>query len=389
MTGAAPYQPDSVAALVDVIAQAGASGQRLELRGGGTRLDFGAPRNAAIVDLTALDSVIDYDPAELVITVGAGARLADVEALLTERSQMLAFEPCDHGPLYGNPAGAGTIGGMVASGMSGSRRLSRGAARDHLLGFTAVSGHGEVFVAGGRVTKNVTGFDLPKLACGMWGRLFALTQVSLKTLPLAQRSLSVILEGLSPRDAICAMSRALGSQAQVAAAAHIPGDPSLTVLRLEGFQPSIDARQAMLEALLGNLGPMRTSEAEEAADLWFKLNMVAPLADANVLWRVHVPSIHSATLLDALPSSGARSMMDWGGNLIWIALETPYDVRSAAAQYGGHATLIRAPDTVRASIPALHPQPGAVATLEKRVRLAYDPLKIFETGRFLDQIDAD
>jgi len=151
------------------------TGAKLALCGGGSKEQLGAPREAERVDMTGFAGVVDYDPAELVLTVRPGTPLAEIEALVASENQMLAFDPFDHGPIYGMPAGRATIGGVVAAGVGGSQRLSGGAPRDHLLGFRAVSGRGEVFVAGAKVVKNVTGYDLPKLAAGSWGRLFAMT----------------------------------------------------------------------------------------------------------------------------------------------------------------------------------------------------------------------
>ena len=186
------FQPTTEQDVVDAIAQAASDGRHLEIRGGGSKAEFGAPdRNDDILDLTAFASVIDYDPAELVLTAGAGAPLSVIQALVESENQMLAFEPFDHGPLFGRPAGAATIGGVIGAGVAGSRRISAGSVRDHLLGFKGVSGRGEAFVAGAKVVKNVTGYDLPKLVCGSWGRLVALTEVTLKVLPRGRAMNSV------------------------------------------------------------------------------------------------------------------------------------------------------------------------------------------------------
>jgi glycolate oxidase FAD binding subunit len=240
--------------------------------------------------MTGLGGIIDYDPAELVLTVGAGTPLAEIQALVESRRQMLAFDPFDHGPLFGRSAGAATIGGVLAAGVSGSRRLSRGAARDHLLGFKAVSGRGEVFVGGAKVVKNVTGYDLPKIACGGWGRLFALAEVTVKVLPRPPVSLTLAVEGLLPRGAVAVMSRALGSQADVAAAAHTTEGAGLTALRLEGFGPSVAARRAALELLLADSGPVRALDEAEAEGFWGSLRTLEPLAHGPALWRLSLPA---------------------------------------------------------------------------------------------------
>ena len=215
--------------------------------------------------------MVDYDPAELVLTAKPGTPLAEIEALLTGEGQMLAFDPFDHGPLFGRPAGAATLGGVLAAGVSGSRRVSAGGARDHLLGFHAVSGRGEAFVAGAKVVKNVTGYDLPKLAAGSWGRLFAMTEVTVKVLPAGRDTATIAAEGLSPDAAQRAMAQIMGSSASAQAAAHLPlglaGGPSLTVIRLEGFGPSVAARVAMVAALWRD-NAVRVLAADEAAQAW-------------------------------------------------------------------------------------------------------------------------
>jgi glycolate oxidase FAD binding subunit len=260
---------------------------------------------------------------------------------------------------------------VIAAGVSGSRRLSRGPARDHLLGFKAVSGRGEVFVAGGRVVKNVTGYDLCKVMTGSWGRLAALTEVTLKVLPRAPVELSLAAQGLDPAEAVALMSKAMGSQADVAAAAHAPEQ---TVLRLEGFGPSVEARRALLRSVSPGLRPL---PEDEAAAFWDGLRN--PLAGGGVLWRFGIPPSGAPGVVEAL---GGDWLMDWAGGLVWSACHDAALVRQAAEAVGGHATLLRAPEAMRAAVPALHPPAAGVSALEERVRRAFDPAGVFETGRF-------
>jgi len=374
------HRPADVQALAELVAATAADGGALEIRGGGSRAEVGAPREAAILDMGAFQGVIDYDPAELVITVGAGTSLAQVEAVAAERGQMLAFEPFDRG--------GSTIGGVVAAGVAGSRRVSAGAARDHLLAFRGVSGRGEALIGGAKVVKNVTGYDLPKLAAGSWGRLVALTEVTLKVLPRPLARETVFVEGLAPVEAVAAMSRALGSRAEVAAAAHDPLR-KVTGLRLEGFPPSVAARKALLQELLAPWGAAGVMDGAEAGAFWSRLRSLEPLDPALPLWRLVLPASRAASVLAGLQAE-ASWLMDWGGGLVWLATsEKPAALRSAAAAAGGHAMLVRAPEAMRAAVPAFHPQPRAVAALEARVRAAFDPKGVFETGRFLDQRHAD
>ncbi|HEY4031806.1 MAG TPA: glycolate oxidase subunit GlcE [Caulobacteraceae bacterium] len=357
-------KPTSTEELAEAIAEAAASGRRLEIAGGGTKARIGAPREVEWVHMTAFAGVIDYDPAELVLTAGAGTPLAEIEALVASKNQMLAFEP--HG------AAGSTIGGAVAAGVSGSRRVSRGAARDHLLGFKAVSGRGEAFVGGAKVVKNVTGYDLPKLAAGSWGRLFAMTEVTLKVLPRPPEQVTLAAQTRDAAGAVALMAKALGSQAEVAAAGSVDG---VTALRLEGFGPSVAARRALLEAM----APMRPLSQDEAEAFWSGLKQ--PLPDAPVLWRLSLPASRAA---EVVVKRLGPSRMDWGGARLWLACEDAQKVRAAAEAAGGHAMLVRAPEAMRRTVAALHPQPEPVMALERRIRLAFDPAGVFETGRFPD-----
>jgi len=377
--------PQNEAEVVDAIIGAAGEGRHLDLQGGGTRADIGAPdRQAGILSLRALSGIVDYDPAELVLTARAGTPLAELEQALAERNQCLAFEP------WGD-AGS-TIGGIVAAGVSGSRRVSAGAARDYLLGFRAVSGRGESFVAGAKVVKNVTGYDLPKLMCGSWGRLAALTEVTLKVLPAAPESATLIWRGLDPADGWALMSRAMGLPADVAAAAYLPAlsdVASRTLIRLDGFGPSVRARVALLGEAFAAIGAAERIEGDAARETWRALHGSSIAADAP-LWRISVSARRALAMTQALEALGGRWIADWAGGLIWLALDGhAQEVRRLAEQAGGHAMLMRAPAAMRAAVPSLHPEQRGVAALAQRVRKAFDPSGIFETGRFPDHSDAN
>ncbi|HWJ68661.1 MAG TPA: glycolate oxidase subunit GlcE [Sphingobium sp.] len=372
-------RPDTIDQLCDIIRDARAAGGKLAIRGGGSKAGFGAPTGAPPLDMSAFTGIVDYDPAELVLTVRAGTPLAEVEAALAAQGQMLAFEPWDHGPLFGQAAGRATIGGIVVAGVAGSRRLSAGGARDHLLGFTAVSGKGERFVAGGRVVKNVTGFDLAKLMAGSWGRLAAITELSIKVLPRPRESTTLAAEELCAPAALALMLRALGSPASIAAAAH---HPARTLLRLEGFGPSVEARCDALIRLAAPAVTLQRLPEAQAAACWQALCGAASL-DGPLLWRIHLPASAAAALADWLAAAGARWLIDWGGALLWTDWAgDPATLRNQIAAAGGHAALVRAPADLRARVPALHPRAPGVAALETRVRRAFDPDGVFETDRF-------
>ena len=382
---ATPVRPASADELCECIEDAARSGARLVLLGGGSKRAIGRPTpEAVVVDMRGFAGVIDYDPSELVLTVGAGTPLAEVEALVAARDQMLAFEPFDHGPLFGEPAGAATIGGVIAAGVAGSQRLTQGGARDHLLGFRAVSGRGEVFVGGAKVVKNVTGYDLPKLMAGSWGRLAALTEVTLKVMPRPRVVATRVITGLSTDEAVAVMASAMGSQAEIAAAAYLPaelgGGVSMTAFRIQGFGPSVAARCSMLAARLTGCEAL---DETEATALWTSLQTLEPLGLELPLWRVNVPPREACAVVAALRPLGGKWLLDWAGGLIWAACDGgPEVIRAAALTAGRHATLVRAPEALRRVVPALQPQVRGIEALEARVRRAFDPHEVFEAGRF-------
>ncbi|MES2496601.1 MAG: FAD-binding protein [Pseudomonadota bacterium] len=389
MTVHRPATPENLA---QIFVDAAARRSTLELRGGGSKSAIGAPKEAEIVDMRGFAGVVDYDPPELVLTVRPGTPLADVERLVAGQGQMLAFEPFDHGPLFGQAPGSATIGGVVAAGVAGSGRLSMGGARDHLLGFTAISGRGERFVAGGKVVKNVTGYDLPKLIAGSWGRLAAMIELTLKVLPRPRVIRTMAIEGLGIAAAQAAMADAMGSPAEIAAAAHLPAfdrRPALTLFRIQGFAPSVDARCGGLPRLLGRHGRVVELPDDEAGALWDSVSSAAAFVDTDTLWRVSLPPSAAPGFVEAFDRQGARWSLDWAGGLVWLGFDgDPAFVRQAADLAGGHAMLVRGPAARRDHVPAQHPRMPGVMALEARVRRAFDPAGIFETGRFLDAADA-
>lgn len=361
-------RPGTIQELCEIVA----GGGPLRLRGGGSKDAIGAETDATVVDMRGFAGVVDYDPPELVLTVRAGTPLAEVQALVASEGQMLAFDPFDHAAILGGETCA-TIGGVIAAGVAGPARLSRGAARDHLLGFTAVSGRGEKLVAGAKVVKNVTGYDLPKLISGSWGRLAAITELTLKVLPAPRERQTLVLRGLDPAAAVAAMAKAMGSAAEVTAAAHLPDweGGAVTALRLDGYPSSIAARADTLGGL----------ERIDGAALWEAVRHATPLSASKPLWRVIVPAGRASAFIASLVASDW--LFDWAGGLVWLASDaSPQWIRATAAAAGGHAMLVRAGAAMRAAVPAFHPQPAPLAALEERVRRAFDPAGVFETGRF-------
>src|SRR5499426_433688 len=258
----------------DAVQWALADGKALEIVGGGSKRAIGRPAQTDLtLDLSGLSGVTLYEPEELVLTAKAGTPLAEIEALVAARGQMLAFEPPDYGGVLGGERAHATLGGVLAANLAGPRRIKAGAARDHFLGFSAVSGRGEAFKSGGRVVKNVTGYDLCKLMAGSWGTLAVMTEATIKVLPRAETEASVLVLGLDALRAADAMAAAMGSSCDVSGAAHLPAEVAghvpevagaggaVTALRVEGFAPSVAHRRRTLEALMQPFGDIGTLDA--------------------------------------------------------------------------------------------------------------------------------
>jgi glycolate oxidase FAD binding subunit len=347
------------------------------------------------LDLSDLSGVTLYEPEELILSAKAGTPIAEIEALLVQHNQELAFEPIDYGPVFGAAPGRGTIGGALAANLSGPRRIKAGAARDHFLGFTAVSGRGETFKSGGRVVKNVTGYDLCKVLAGSWGTLAAMTDVTVKVLPRAETEQTVLVLGLDDGSAAHAMSAAMNSPNDVSGAAHVPAPlasslqaeagAALTVLRLEGVAPSVAHRRRALETLLKPFGEVSVLEDAASREVWRVIRNVMPFTGgARALWRISVAPARGHAVAAAI-GEGADYFYDWAGGLIWAALGAQGDggaarVRNAVAGKG-HATLIRAPAAVRAAVPVFAPQEAGLAALTRRVKESFDPQGVLGPGR--------
>lgn len=396
-------RPETTGELRDAVAWAVSEETPLELVGAGTKRGIGrAMQTSATLDLSAFSGISLYEPAELVLSAGAGTCLGEVQAKLAAKAQDFAFEPPDFSRLLGS-AHAGTLGGMIAANLAGPRRIKSGAARDHFLGFKAVSGRGEEFKAGGRVMKNVTGYDLPKLMAGSWGTLAVLTEVTFKVLPAAETVATLIIPGLDDETAVRAMSIAMGSAADVSGAAHLPagiaaasrieavrtlGKPA-TLLRLEGIRPSVAFRFERLAGLLANFGAAERLDSAESRMVWTEVRDVHYLCERydRLVWRLSVPPTDGPRVLDTiLQNWDARGFYDWAGGLIWVEVPPSSDgsaetVRAAIAPGAGHATLIRAPGSLRASIDVFQPQPAALAAVTRRIKAGFDPKGILNPGR--------
>jgi len=359
-------------------------GVTLDVRGTGSKLDLGKPmRCDQTLDLSGLSGIVDYAPEELVVTLRAGTPMREVEALLAQRNQMLAFEPPDLGPLLGREPGEGTLVGTIMGNFAGPRRLSAGAARDHLLGFSGVNGRGEAFKSGGRVMKNVTGYDLSKLLAGSWGTLAVLDEVSVKVLPAPDQTRTLLLHGFDDVAAVTAMCAAMGSPHEVSGAAHVS---ERTALRVEGVAPSVEARVKGLRDLFP-AAEMEELGTLESRAFWREVRDAVPLgADPDdAVWRISCAPTDGPAVVARIKAAQpfAKTFYDWSGGLIWLALPAADDAEHGLVRAGlaGHATLIRAPQSVRATVPVFQPQPLALAALSARVKESFDPHGVLNPGR--------
>ena len=403
-------KPTDAAEVLEAVQWAVAAGRPLEVLGRGSKRAFGRPAGAGVgLDLSGLSGIGRYEPNELYMTAGAATPVAEIEAALRQNNQQMAFEPVDLGRLLGTGEDGGTIGGAIACNLAGPRRIKVGAARDHFLGFHAVSGRGEVFKSGGTVVKNVTGFDLSKLLAGSFGTLAVMTEVTFKVLPAPEKTRTVLALGLADPDAVGVLSKALGSAHEVSAAAHLPAAAAkrskvpyvantgraVTAMRVEGPGPSVEHRCRALRELLKGKADLEELHSENSATLWREVRDVALLADGTAdsrqVWRLSVPPTAGARLATALAGELAgEAFYDWGGGLVWLSIPARPDaghvlVRAAVAA-AGHATLVRAGADVRVRVPVFQPPEARLMTLTARVKEAFDPQGVLNPGRMYEGV---
>nr|WP_090111483.1 FAD-binding protein [Limimaricola pyoseonensis] len=361
-------RPGSEAELAEILRDASAP---FAVQGGGTR---GHRPEGEVLSTSALTGIVLHDPAALTLVVRAGTPVEEVEETLRGANQRLAFEPMDHRGLLGS-SGTPTIGGVVAANVSGPRRVQVGAARDHLLGLRFVDGAGHVVKNGGRVMKNVTGYDLARLVAGSRGALGVITEVALKVLPGTETAASLVARGLDDAAAVRAMSAALGTPYEVTGAAHAPQAEggSRTVLRIEGFAPSVAYRTKALAEALKPHGDWAIEDDREAVRAeWRAIRDAAPFhGTEGDVWRV---SVRPSQAADLVARAGAeQAFYDWGGGLVWLRCAAGTDLRAALGHYDGHATLLRATPDTHARLGTLQPQPHAIAALTRGLREQFDP----------------
>ena len=390
------FAPTSEADAAAIVADAHALRRPLSIEGNGSKRGLGRPiETPAVLRMSGLRGIVAYEPEELVITLRAGTPLGEVEAELAEKNQCLAFEP---GSWSFEANASATIGGTVAAGVAGSRRISLGGARDHLIGFRAINGEGNIFKAGGKVVKNVTGYDLPKLAAGSFGTLFALTELTLRTYPRTAMPTSLFVRDLDIDKACTLLRKVAGSSWEATGLCYLPrvaldrlvgpfdGAQSLTIVRFEGGGESMAARALGCATALM---PSATIVADERSQLlWQQLLLLKVFQLARTLWRISLPPLAAPRALAMLrPDCFA---VDWAGGLLWVedagAGPNADEVHAVARQLGGHAMLFRGSDEMRRTSPVFAPRDAATMALTQRLKAAFDPAGLFNPGRMYAEV---
>jgi glycolate oxidase FAD binding subunit len=378
-------------------------GQPVEVVGAGTKRGVGRPVNgAALITTASLRGMPLYEPNELVMTARAGTSLAHIEKELAAQGQMLAFEPVDLGPATGSPPDMQTIGAVFAANLSGSRRILAGAARDHLLGVVGVNGRAEIFKSGGRVMKNVTGYDLARGLAGSWGTLAVMTQVTFKLLPAPEKTTTLLFPNLPDDIAVELLCAAMGLPYEVSGAIHLPAGlvarlehdqlratgASLTALRLENFEKSVAYRKGKLKELLKVYGHPFEIEDGDSLSFWAELKRLSVLPyGPTLLWRISTaPKQGPKVVASVKRHMEAEAFYDWSGGLIWLEVPASADagasdIRRAVAVHGGYATLIRADEQVRGSVEVFQPLSPAHERLSRGLKAAFDPTGLLNPGR--------
>ena len=385
---------------VEALRAANARRASLAIVGAGSKSRLGrhAPQPQVSLDARASPASRFMSPMSLCSRRAPARRLLEIEALLEAHGQQLAFEPMDYAPLLGGAKRSATIGGVIAVNASGPRRIKAGAARDHLLGFHCVTGRGEEVKSGGRVMKNVTGYDLSKLVCGSFGTLALLTDVTLKVLPKPETEQTLLVTGLDEAGSLALLRRAAATPCEVSSFAMLPAGAALGVRRQCGGAASRragdlrdDAPRRSHRAPGGWRREIRNAEsAGFSGACGDALRDAAPVAaHAGQVWRLSVAPTDGFAVVERIRRAGAplrAHFYDWAGGLIWLCLEPAPDahaatVRAAVDASGGHATLIRASEETRAAVEVFHPQPAALAALTRRVKESFDPAHVLERGR--------
>jgi glycolate oxidase FAD binding subunit len=376
---------------LEFVRAAGQDRTPFEIVAGGTRRSVGKPLSDSnggdlpLLDVSGLSGIVKYEPEELILTAQPATPLADINTVLAAKNQRLGFDPADWSRLL-NSNGVATLAGAVSCDASGSGRLRHGGARDSLLGFQAVNGLGESFRAGGKVVKNVTGFDLPKLVCGAHGTLCVLTELTFRVFPKPQQARVLCLSDVTPEIGFAVLRKIAHSALEPAGLAYLPasmigqaqfdGGQGVALIKLEGAAAPLEEKIALAHGLLGNAMQRIEDDMFAAIGNGEKFSGLA-----GDVWRVMIAPSDAPRVAREL---GAKYWLgDWAGGLIWLAAP-PSDaarIRGLAASVQGQAMLLRAGAQNRAALGLYAPQPPALAQLNRAVKAAFDPLSLFNPGR--------
>jgi glycolate oxidase FAD binding subunit len=377
--------PTNESEVADAVRDAAERNSPFEIISGRTKRDYGRPVAAdAILDVSALSGIVKYEPEELVLTVGAATPIAEIEAVLAEKKQMLGFEPADWGPLFAADAGRATLGGVVATNASGSRRVKAGAVRDHVIGCRFVNGKGEIIKAGGHVIKNVTGFDLPKLMCGAFGTLGVLTEITVRVSPLPERVAAVSIY-CSADDGLRVLREAAKLPLSPTGLAYID---DTAFIRVDGTYAAVEQKLVELHKQFADRDT-RTIDGEIAASLFRNVSDGTALHGVVTdVWRLCVPPSDAH---DALEASNTQIWYaDWAGGLLWLGLPADEKIatrlRRITARFGGHVTLMRANREARAKLSVFEPETPARAAITRRIKAAFDGKRVLNPGRMFEEI---
>ncbi len=386
-----------------VLAEATATETPVEVTGSGSKRNIGRPLDCAVnLSTKSLRGVTLYEPGEMVMSARAATPLSQIEEALSEHRQMLAFEPIELASVAAGDPGTATIGGVFATNASGARRIKVGAARDHLLGVRAINGRGEVFKAGGRVMKNVTGVDLCRGLAGSWGTLAIISELTFKVQPVPEDARTLLLLDLPDAIAVEVLCTAIGTPFEVSGAVHLQPalvarlwheglrnqGQAITALRLENFSKSVAYRVERLKEHLKAFGELHELDTENSHAFWGELRQLSLLqGSSDPLWRISTAPTTGPAVVAAISAyMECRAFYDWCGGLLWAEVLATADagaadIRRVIATHGGHATLIRAEPQVRAAVEVFQPLEAGLERLTRKLKSAFDPAGILNPGR--------
>jgi glycolate oxidase FAD binding subunit len=396
-------RPTDERGLAQIIIEAGETGRSIEILGAGSKRRYGRPVQAtAPITLRNFRGLTLYEPSEMVVSARAGSPIQAIEAELAKHNQHFAFEPLDLGPMLGEQAGLSTIGGVIATNLSGPRRILTGAARDHVLGLRAINGRGEAFKWGGRVMKNVTGYDLARTLSGSWGTLAAFTELTLKVVPKAEETRTLLLFGQPDDIAIEILCGAMATPCEVSGTVHLHASlvarlrnpalrdtgESITALRIENFSASVAYRAEQLKQQFAAYGAISELDHTNSLAFWSELRSLSFLTGStDPVWRISTAPKMGPRVVQAIASyMSCNVAYDWSGGLIWLEVPASADagaadIRRVIATRGGHATLVRAPAKVRAEVDVFQPLEDGPMRLSHGIKSAFDPHGVLNPGR--------